>query len=127
MDRPLMNNGERVIEYCRASMGYLGREQSRVLFLNSKNYLIADEMKTEGTVDYSYTYPREIIARALELRAKSIIMVHNHPSGDPTPSRADIELTHHVRDIAAPLEIKLHDHIIVASSDCYSMKLNGDI
>jgi DNA repair protein RadC len=127
MDRPLINNGERVIEYCKASMAYLGREQNRVLFLNSKNYLIADEMKAEGTIDYSYTYPREIITRALELRAKSIIMVHNHPSGDPSPSKSDIEITLHVKDIASKMEINLHDHIIVASSGCYSLKVNGHI
>lgn len=127
MDRPLMNNGEQVMEYCKASMAYLGREQNRILFLNSKNFLIADEMKSEGTIDYSYTYPREIITRALELRAKSIIMVHNHPSGDPSPSQADIELTLDVKEIASKMEINLHDHIIVASSHCYSMKIAGVI
>lgn len=127
MHMPLMNNGERVIDYCRASMGYLGREQSRVLFLNSKNYLIADEMKSEGTIDYSHTYPREIITRALELRAKSLIMVHNHPSGDPTPSKNDIDVTKHVQDIATKMEINLHDHIIVSRTGWYSMKLSGVI
>lgn len=127
MQQPLMNNGEMVMEYCRASIGYLGKEETRLLFLNSKNYLIADEYKSEGTIDYSYAYPREIITRALELRAKSIIMVHNHPSGDPSPSKSDIEVTLKVRDIAESMEMKLHDHIIVASGGCYSMKANGDV
>ena len=123
MDRPLLNNGERVIDYCKASMAYLGHEQHRVLFLNTKNYLIADEMKAEGTIDYAHTYPREIITRALELRAKAMIMVHNHPSGDPTPSKDDVDVTKHVADIAARMEISLHDHIVVAKNGCCSMRL----
>jgi len=127
MSRPLLNNGERVVDYCRAGMAYLGREQHRILFLNSKNYLIADEMRVEGTVDYTYTYPREIITRALEVRAKAIIMVHNHPSGDHTPSKEDIVLTKQVQEIATKMEIYLHDHIIVSKKGAYSMKLAGDI
>jgi DNA repair protein RadC len=127
MSRPLLNNGERVVDYCRAGMAYLGREQHRILFLNSKNYLIADEMRIEGTIDYTYTYPREIITRALEVRAKSIIMVHNHPSGDPSPSKEDIIITKQVQDIASKMEIYLHDHIIVAKKGAYSMRLAGDI
>jgi len=127
MNKPLMNTGERVIDYCIASMGYLGREQHRVLFLNNKNYLISDEMKSEGTVDHAHTYPREIIARALELRAKAIIMVHNHPGGDPTPSKQDLVITLHMKDIASRMEINLHDHIIVARGSHYSMRTQGDI
>ena len=127
METPLLSNGERVVDYCRARMAYLGHEQNRVLFLNSKNYLIADEMKNDGTIDYSYTYPREIITRALELRAKAIIMVHNHPSGDYMPSREDVEITKHVISIAKPMEIVLHDHIIVSKTGYFSMKLEGVI
>ena len=127
MRNPVMNTGDRVIDYCRAAMGYLGREQNRVLFLNSKNYLISDELKHEGTVDYVHTYPREIITRALELRAKSIIMVHNHPSGDYAPSRQDIEITKHVKDIANKMEINLHDHLIVTKTGYYSMRMEGVI
>ena len=125
MRAPIMNSGDRVIDYCRASMAYLGREQNRVLFLNSKNYLIADELKYEGTVDYAYTYPREIITRALELRAKSIIMVHNHPSGDPKPSKQDIDITNQVHDITRRMEINLHDHIIISKTGHYSMRSEG--
>lgn len=125
MRSPIMNNGDIVINYCRASMAYLGREQNRVLFLNSKNYLIADELKYDGTVDYSHTYPREIITRALELRAKSIIMVHNHPSGDHTPSKQDVEVTKHMLDLCRKMEILLHDHIIVSKTGFFSMKMQG--
>ena len=127
MRQPVMSSGERVLNYCRASMAYLGREQNRVLFLNSKNYLIADELKYEGTVDYTHTYPREIIARALELRAKSMIMVHNHPSGDYTPSKEDIDITKHVHEIAKKMEINLHDHVIVSKAGWFSMRGEGII
>lgn len=127
MRKPIMNNGDIVINYCRASMAYLGREQNRVLFLNSKNYLIWDELKYDGTIDYSHTYPREIITRALELRAKSIIMVHNHPSGDHTPSKQDIEITRHMLEICKKMEILLHDHIIVSKTGFFSMKMEGVI
>lgn len=127
MQRPLIDNGDRVIEYCKVSMGYLGTEYNRVLFLNSKNYLIESEMKARGTIDHTHTYPREIIARALELRAKAIIMVHNHPSGIATPSREDIEVTLAVREAARFMEIELHDHIIVARNSFYSMRMEGDI
>jgi DNA repair protein RadC len=127
MKKPLIDSGDKVIEYCKASMGYMGKENNRILFLNSKNYLIDAEMRSEGTIDYTHTYPREIITRALELRAKSIIMVHNHPSGDPTPSQQDIEITLHVKQLSSLMEIVLHDHIIVSKNGCYSMKINKHI
>lgn len=127
MKRPLMNNGERVIEYCKVSMGYLGTEHNKVLFLNSKNYLIEAEMKARGTIDHTHTYPREIITRALELRAKAIIMVHNHPSGIVTPSQEDLDVTLAVKHAARLMEIDLHDHLIVSRNDYYSMRMEGDI
>ena len=127
MKNPLMNTGDQVINYCRAAMGYLAREQNRILFLNSKNYLIYDELRYEGTVDYAHTYPREIITRALELRAKSIIMVHNHPSGDYSPSKQDVEMTIHIKDISNKMEINLHDHLIVTKTGYYSMRMQGII
>jgi DNA repair protein RadC len=125
MNNPVIDTGERVVDYCRAAMSYLAREQNRILFLNSKNYLIYDELKYDGTVDYAHTYPREIITRALELRAKSIIMVHNHPSGDCVPSRRDLDVTKHIKDIATRMEINLHDHIIVTKTGYYSMRIAG--
>ena len=127
MNRPLISNGEQVIEYCKISMGYLGTEHNRVLFLNSKNYLIETEMRARGTIDHTHTYPREIVTRALELRAKAIIMVHNHPSGVVTPSCEDLQVTLAVRDAARLMDIELHDHLIVSRNDYYSMRMEEDI
>jgi len=100
-------------------------ERFRVLFLNRKNALIADEVQQRGTVDHTPVYPREVIKRALDLGATALIMVHNHPSGDPTPSRADIDMTHEVRDAAEKLGIVLHDHVIVAKGGTASLKSMG--
>ena len=93
--RPLSTPGAAVIDYCRAAMAFEEREQFRILFLDKKNMLIADEVQQSGTVDHTPVYPREVVKRALELSATAIILVHNHPSGDPTPSRADIQMTRH--------------------------------
>jgi len=102
-----------VVDYCRAAMAFAPIEQFRILFLDRKNHLIADEVQQSGTVDHTPVYPREVVKRALELSATALIMVHNHPSGDPTPSRADIDMTKSVVEIAKPLGIAVHDHIIV--------------
>jgi len=96
--------------------------QLRILFLDKKNALIADELQQTGTVDHTPVYPREVVKRALELSATALILVHNHPSGDPTPSRADIDMTRHIADVAKPLGILLHDHIIVGRDGHVSMR-----
>jgi len=111
-----------VIDYCRSSMAFADKEQFRLLFLDKRNQLIADEVQQIGTVDHTPVYPREVIKRALELSATALILVHNHPSGDPSPSQADIKMTKAIIDIAAPLGISVHDHIIVGKNGHASMK-----
>ncbi len=103
-------------------MAYETVEQFRILFLDKRNALIADEVQQSGTVDHTPVYPREVVKRALELSATALILVHNHPSGDPTPSRADIQMTKSVIDIAKPLGIAVHDHIIVGRNGHASLK-----
>lgn len=122
---PVIQSWTALLEYCRLQMGALKREQFRVLFLNQKNALIADEVQQEGTVDHTPVYPREVLRRALELQASAIILVHNHPSGDPTPSKADIEMTKAIATAALPLGIRLHDHLIIAGAKHYSFKSHG--
>ncbi|AXS41123.1 DNA repair protein RadC [Breoghania sp. L-A4] len=112
--RKPLSSWNAVLDYCRAAMAYAEREEFRILFLDKKNGLLADEVQQRGTVDHTPVYPREVVKRALELSASALILVHNHPSGDPTPSRADIQMTRQIADIARPLGIELHDHIIVA-------------
>lgn len=111
-----------VIDYCRMAMAFEAREQFRILFLDKKNALIADEVQQTGTVDHTPVYPREVVRRALELSSTAIILVHNHPSGDPTPSRADIEMTKLIIESAKPLGIAVHDHIIVGKNGHASLK-----
>jgi DNA repair protein RadC len=111
-----------VIDYCRTSMAFSDKEQFRLLFLDKRNQLIADEIQQTGTVDHTPVYPREVIKRALELSATALILVHNHPSGDPTPSQADIQMTKAIIDIASPLGISVHDHIIVGKNGHTSLK-----
>jgi DNA repair protein RadC len=111
-----------VIDYCRSGMAFADKEQFRLLFLDKRNQLIADEIQQTGTVDHTPVYPREVIKRALELSATALILVHNHPSGDPTPSQADIHMTKAIVDIAAPLGISVHDHIIVGKNGHASLK-----
>ena len=125
MERPILNAWDKVLAYCRASMGYGATEQFRVLFLNNKNVLIADEVQQTGTVDHTPVYPREVVKRALELGASAIVMVHNHPSGDPTPSKADIDMTRNVRDAGKALGVTLHDHVIVGREGYASLKSLG--
>lgn len=111
-----------VIDYCHAAMAHETREQFRILFLDKRNALIADEVQQTGTVDHTPVYPREVVKRALELSATALILVHNHPSGDPTPSRADIEMTKMIVDTAKPLGITVHDHIIIGKDGHASLK-----
>lgn len=111
--RPVLSSWSAVIDYCRTAMAFDDRERFRILFLDKKNALITDEVQQSGTIDHTPVYPREVVRRALELRATALILVHNHPSGDPTPSRADIEMTRTIVEIAKPLGIAIHDHVIV--------------
>jgi len=125
MDQPVLSNWNKLIAYCRAAMGHQKNEQFRILFLNRQNILIADEVQQTGTVDHTPVYPREVVKRALELGATAVIMVHNHPSGDPTPSRADIDMTKEVADAGAKLGIVLHDHLIMTKVGHASFKEMG--
>ena len=102
---------DKLLDYCKAAMGYEKVEQLRVLFLDAQNVLIADEVQQRGTVDHTPLYPRAVVKRALDLSASAFILVHNHPSGDPTPSNADIEMTKKMRDAGEQLDIALHDHV----------------
>ncbi len=120
--KQILGSWSAVIDYCRASMAFEEREMFRILFLDKKNALIADEVQQTGTVDHTPVYPREVVKRALELSSTAIILVHNHPSGDPTPSRADIEMTKTVMNTAKPLGVTLHDHIIVGKDGHVSMR-----
>ena len=120
--RAMLSSWASVIDYCRTSMAFADKEQFRILFLDKRNQLIADEVQQTGTVDHTPVYPREVIKRALELSATALILVHNHPSGDPTPSQADIHMTKAIIDIASPLGISVHDHIIVGKNGHASMK-----
>lgn len=113
MEKPVLGSWTQVLDYCRASMAYEARELFRILFLDRKNKLIADEVQGEGTVDHTPVYVREVVKRALELSSTAIILVHNHPSGDPSPSRADIDMTNLIIAAARPLGVAVHDHIIV--------------
>lgn len=121
-ERPLLSSWAQVIDYCRTSMAFSDVESFRVLFLDKRNALIREEVQQSGTVDHTPVYPREIIKRALELAATAIILVHNHPSGDPTPSHADIRMTKDIVAIAKPLGITVHDHIIVGKNGHASLK-----
>ena len=121
-ERPLLSSWSAVIDYCRAAMAYEEKEQFRILFLDKRNVLIADEVQQVGTVDHTPVYPREVVKRALEVAASAIILVHNHPSGDPTPSNADIQMTKTIIDVAKPLGIEVHDHIIVGKDGHASLR-----
>lgn len=122
LNRTALSSWSDLLDYCRAAMAYDKIEQFRILFLDRKNILIADEVQQRGTVDHTPVYPREVVKRALELGASAIILVHNHPSGDPTPSRADIDMTRKIVDAASQLSITVHDHIIVGRKDHASFR-----
>lgn len=121
-DMPVLGSWTALIDYCHAQMAFNDVEQFRILFLDKKNRLIADEVQQTGTVDHAPVYPREVIKRSLELSATALILVHNHPSGDPTPSSADVQMTRQINDVARPLGITVHDHIVIGKSGHASMK-----
>ena len=120
--RPVLSSWASVLDYCRTAQGFADREQFRILFLDKRNALIADEVQQTGTVDHTPVYPREVVKRALELSASAVVLVHNHPSGDPTPSHADIQMTKAIMEVAGPLGISIHDHLIVGKDGHASLK-----
>ena len=120
--RPVLSSWTAVLDYCRTTMAFADKEQLSIIFLDKRNQIIADEIQQTGTVDHTPVYPREVVKRALELSATAVILVHNHPSGDPTPSRADIQMTQQIVEIAKPLGISVHDHIIVGKEGHASLK-----
>ncbi|MBN8543062.1 MAG: DNA repair protein RadC [Alphaproteobacteria bacterium] len=124
-DKPIIQSWTALMDYCRLSMGKEKIEQFRVLFLNNRHALIADEVMQEGTVNHTPVYPREIIKRALELHASAIILLHNHPSGDPSPSKADIDMTKKIVEAAKTVGIEVHDHVIITENGHYSFKSFG--
>lgn len=124
-DRPLLSSWDALLDYLRADMGGQEIERVRVLYLNARNMLIRDELASEGSIDQSAIYVREVVKRALELGASAIILVHNHPSGSPEPSRQDIAITREIAAAAGKLGIVLHDHIVVGGSDYRSMRGMG--
>ncbi len=123
--RTVLGSWEKVIDYCTASAGFAAIEEFHLLFLDRKNALIADECQQRGTIDQTPVYPREVVKRALELGASALIMVHNHPSGDPTPSAADIATTREVARAAALFNLTLHDHVIIGRGRHASLKTLG--
>jgi DNA repair protein RadC len=125
MQRPVISSWDAVLDYCQTAMAHRDSEQFRIFFLDRKNVLIADEEQARGTVDHVPVYPREVVKRALQLNASALILVHNHPSGDPTPSQEDITMTRKVQDACAALGITLHDHIIVGKSCELSFRSSG--
>ncbi|MCP4936614.1 MAG: JAB domain-containing protein [bacterium] len=120
--RPVLTSWAKVLDHCRAAMAFEPREQFRILFLDKRNRLILDEVQQTGTIDHAPVYVREICRRALEVNATALILAHNHPSGDPTPSRGDIEMTKEIVKIAGGLGISVHDHIIIAKEGHASFK-----
>ncbi|MBN2907359.1 MAG: DNA repair protein RadC [Rhodobacteraceae bacterium] len=125
LGRPVLSGWDALLDYCRTTMAHRETEQFRVLFLDRKNVLIADEEQARGTVDHVPVYPREVVKRALELNASALILVHNHPSGDPTPSQADITMTEQIDTACAALALVLHDHIIVGRARELSFRAEG--
>lgn len=125
MQRQIISSWDAVVDYCHTTMSHLETEQFRVLYLDRKNVLIADEEQSRGTVDHVPVYPREVIKRALELNASALILVHNHPSGDPTPSEADITMTEKIQSAAEMLGLALHDHLIIGKSTELSFRSSG--
>jgi DNA repair protein RadC len=123
--RPALSSWAALLDYCTAAMARGAKEEFRVLFLDRKNVLIADEVQSKGTIDHTPVYPREIVKRALELSATAIILVHNHPSGDPTPSKADIDMTRDIAKAALALSITVHDHLVIGRKGHASFKSLG--
>jgi DNA repair protein RadC len=125
INRPLLSTWSAILDYVRAAMAFNDIESFRILFLDKKNQLIADEVQQQGTVDHTPAYPREVVKRALELGASAVVLVHNHPSGDPTPSMADIDMTKKILDAGAKLGVAVHDHVIVARKGHVSLRQTG--
>ncbi len=125
LGQPVIGSWQALLDYCKMAMSYQKKEQFRILYLNRKNILIADELQQEGTVDHTPVYPREVIKRALELGASALILVHNHPSGDPTPSRDDIDMTKEITEAGKKLDVLVHDHIIIGKGNHASFKSLG--
>jgi DNA repair protein RadC len=123
--RPVISSWSALLAYVKTALAHEAREQFRVLFLDKKNQLIADEIMNRGTVDHAPVYPREVVRRALELSASAIILVHNHPSGDPTPSSADIDMTRQIVEAARPLRVTVHDHLVAGRDGVASFKALG--
>jgi len=125
MQRPVVSSWDALLDYCHTTMAHRDTEQFRVLYLDRKNVLIADEEQARGTVDHVPVYPREVVKRALELNASAIILVHNHPSGDPTPSPEDIAMTARIEAAAEALGLTLHDHLVIGKSREVSFRSEG--
>ncbi|QBY01981.1 JAB domain-containing protein [Rhodophyticola sp. CCM32] len=125
MKKPILSSWDALLDYCQTAMAHRELEQFRVLFLDRKNVLIADEAQQTGTVDHVPVYPREVVKRALELNASALILVHNHPSGDPTPSQADMDMTNAIRDAAEVLGLVIHDHLIIGKARELSFRAEG--
>ena len=123
--RPVITSWTALLAYVRVALAHEQREQFRVLFLDKKNQLIADEVMNHGTVDHAPVYPREVMRRALELSASAVVLLHNHPSGDPTPSGADIDMTRQVAEAGRALKIAVHDHLVVGRDGVASFKALG--
>jgi DNA repair protein RadC len=124
-EKPVLNNWDRLMDYLHAVMARERVEQFRILFLDTKNRLLADEAQARGTVNHTPVYPREVVKRALELHATALLLVHNHPSGDPTPSREDIAMTAEVKKAAGVLSIVVHDHVIIGNGRVFSFRREG--
>ncbi|MBV8705335.1 MAG: DNA repair protein RadC [Acetobacteraceae bacterium] len=125
MERPVLSNWDRLLDYLSAALARERVEQFRVLFLDARNRLLADEAQSRGTVNHTPVYPREVVKRALELHATALILVHNHPSGDPTPSHEDVAMTEEVKAAASVLSVTLHDHIIIGNGRWLSFRQQG--
>jgi len=125
LKKPVLSSWDALLDYCQTAMAHRDIEMFRVLYLDRKNILIADEAQAEGTVDHVPVYPREVVKRALELNASALILVHNHPSGDPTPSRSDIDMTYAIRDAAEVLGLVLHDHLVIGKARELSFRSEG--
>jgi DNA repair protein RadC len=125
LKRPALSSWDALLDYCAIAMARGQTEEFRVLFLDRKNIFLADEVHQRGTVDHTPVYPREVVKRALELGASALILVHNHPSGDPTPSRTDIAMTREIQAAAKALKIELHDHLVIGNGAHVSFKAEG--
>ena len=125
MERPVLSSWKQLTDYCQLTMGHLSIEQLRILYLDRQNKLIRDEVLQQGTIDHTPVYPREVIKKALDVGASAIIIVHNHPSGDPTPSRADMVVTQEIQDAGEKLGVLVHDHIVVGHGCFVSFRAKG--